>query len=91
MKRAVIITVVAALVLIGFAPLGLAASQPSQGINSFDRNESGFEGPHCHVLIVDSGQSQWDSVVVYPSHKGHANSGIGHIFAADLDCNGVAG
>ena len=91
MKRVLVIAATMALLVIGLVPLALAATQPRQGVHSTGRNEAGFgQGPHCHVLIDPGAQEQF-TIVVYPSHQGHASSGVGHVFAADLDCNGVAG
>lgn len=81
-------------VLIGAAGPALADSQPSQGIRSTDRNDAGFGGgPHCHVQTVAGGQQdEFDTIVVYPSHTGHASSNAaGTIFQADPNCDGIPG
>ncbi|HZD71436.1 MAG TPA: hypothetical protein VFA45_21765 [Actinomycetes bacterium] len=52
------------------------------------RNEAGFGGgPHCHVLITN--HTPFDSTPAFPSHTAHLASGIGNIFAADPDCDGI--
>jgi hypothetical protein len=87
----IIVLVVVVLALLGPAAGAWAATnQPSQGDQSTGRNDAGFGGgPHCHVLIVDSAQSQFDHITVYPSHTGHASSGLTDgVFAADPDCDG---
>jgi hypothetical protein len=89
MRRSVVLVVVVLLLLVGLVPVAFAANQPSQGEHSTGRNEAGFgEGPHCHVLIVDSAQQQF-VIRTFPSHQGHASSGVGHVFAADVDCDGA--
>lgn len=92
MRRTIVVPVVVALVLLAPASGAWAAqNQPSQGEHSTGRNEAGFGGgPHCHVLIVDSAQSQFDHIRVFPSHTGHESSGLEDgVFAADADCDGM--
>jgi len=92
MKRVLVAALVAVL-----SPVALAAAasadtnQPSQGETSTGRNDAGFGGgPHCHVLAVDNGQDVFDFIRVFPSHTGHAASGLpNRIFIADPDCDGV--
>ena len=83
--------------LLGAAGPALADNQPSQGINSDGRNLNGFGGnvffPHCHVQVI-AGQQQdkFDEIVVYPSHLGHAASGLpATVFQADPTCDGTPG
>lgn len=91
MKRALL---VAATVITSVAfATGASAqtNQPGQGETSTGRNDAGFGGgPHCHVLVVDSAQAQFDFIRVFPSHTGHAASGLADgPFAADADCDGL--
>ena len=89
MKRFAVVLTILALLLVGVAPAAFAGNQPSQGERSTGRNVAGTgDGPHCHVLIVDSAQEQF-VIQVFPSHAGHVASGPGHVFAADLDCDGA--
>lgn len=92
MKRALLAVAVVVLTSFGFVSGASAQqNQPGQGENSTGRNDAGFGGgPHCHVLIVDNAQDRFDFIRVFPSHTGHANSGlVDGVFAADADCNGV--
>lgn len=92
MKRALLVATIVALTSFGSASMASAqTNQPGQGANSTGRNEAGFgEGPHCHVLIVENAQDRFEFIRVFPSHTGHANSGlVDGVFAADIDCNGV--
>jgi hypothetical protein len=89
MKRAFVVVVVLALSLIGLAGGALADPHPSQGVNSTGRNPNGSGAVHCHVLIDNN--TPFDSALVYPSHKAHLASGIGHVFNGDTDCDGAAG
>ena len=94
MRRAFAVAAVAALTSLGLASAASAEpNQPGQGETSTGRNDAGFGGgPHCHVLVVDSAQDQFDFLRVFPSHTGHANSGLADgPFAADGDCNGTPG
>jgi hypothetical protein len=89
MRRTILGPLVGVLVLC--ASPALADTQPSNGVTSTGRNEAGFGGgPHCHVIAVDSAQSQVDFIVVYPSHTGHTNAG-NDIFNADPNCDGDPG
>ena len=89
MKRVLVIVIALVLSVVALPPTW-ADNQPGQGETSTDRNPAGFGGgPHCHVLIVDSANEQFD-VRVFPSHTGHANSRTG-VMAADLNCDGVPG
>ena len=79
MKRIVVVLAVVALLLVGALPAALAANESSQGEQSTGRNAAGFGGgPHCHELIVESAEG----TRVYPSHRAHLSSGVGHVFAA---------
>jgi hypothetical protein len=91
MKRAFVVLVVATLTSLGMASMASAANQPSQGESSTGRNDAGFGGgPHCHVLVVDSAQSQFDNIRVFPSHTAHINTGLTDgVFVADANCDGV--
>lgn len=91
MKRTLVVLAIAALGLLVPVTGAWAQSQPSQGENSTGRNDAGFGGgPHCHVLIVENAQTQFDHLRVFPSHQGHASSGLsGAVFAADPDCDGI--
>jgi hypothetical protein len=91
MKR---VLVAAAVVVMSFGFASAASAdhnQPGQGETSTGRNDAGFGGgPHCHVLVVDSAQDQFDFIRVFPSHTGHASSGLADgPFAADGDCDGL--
>jgi hypothetical protein len=91
MSRGLIAIAVGVLLVLVLAPAALAVNQPSKGISGDTRNPAGFGGgPHCHVIAVDNAQTQWDFIVVYPSHTGHANAG-NDIFNADGDCDGEPG
>ena len=90
--RRILATVFVGAMLLGGASPAFADPHPSQGANSEGRNVQGFGGPtapHCHVLIVN--RTKFDSAPAFPSHKGHAASGLTHIFAADSNCDGIAG
>ena len=88
--RKILATVAVGALLLGGAAPALADPHPSQGSHSEVRNEQGFgEGPHCHVLIEN--HTPFDSTPTFPSHTAHLASGVGHVFAADLDCDGDAG
>jgi hypothetical protein len=88
MRRLLTTTICLGVVLLGGATPALAAPHPSQGANSEVRNEAGFGGgPHCHVLITN--HTPFDSTPAFPSHTAHLASGIGNIFAADPDCDGI--
>jgi hypothetical protein len=90
--RKILATVFVGAVLVSGASPALAIPHPSQGDNSEGRNVQGFGGPtapHCHVLIVN--KTKFDSTPAFPSHKGHAASGLTKIFAADPNCDGIAG
>lgn len=90
MTRVLLIAVTLVLLLVALAPVAAADNQPGNGETSTDRNPAGFGGgPHCHVLTVESAQTQFE-IRVFPSHTGHANSRSG-VMAADPDCNGVPG
>jgi hypothetical protein len=93
MKRTVVVLVVMALMLLGPISGAWAQNQPSQGEQSTGRNDAGFGGgPHCHVLIVDSAQANFDFIRAFPSHTGHASSGLADaVFAADSNCDGLPG
>jgi hypothetical protein len=96
MKRAFVGVAVAALTTVGLASAASAASaeepnQPSAGEHSTGRNDAGFGGgPHCHLLVVDSAQDQFDFIQVFPSHTAHVETGlVDGVFVADPDCNGA--
>jgi len=92
MKRAFVVAAVVALTSLGFASAASAEpSQPGQGEHSTGRNEAGFGGgPHCHVLVVDSAQDQFDLIQVFPSHTAHVHTGfVDGVFVADPDCDGI--
>jgi hypothetical protein len=91
MKRVLLVLVIAALALLGPISGAWAQTHPSQGDNSTGRNDAGFGGgPHCHLLVVDSAQTAFDNIRVFPSHTGHAHSGLsGGVFVADADCDGL--
>jgi hypothetical protein len=73
--------------------VALAENQPSQGEHSTGRNDAGFGGgPHCHVMSVEQANGHFMWIRVYPSHQGHASSGLGDgPFVADPNCDGVPG
>ena len=76
--------------LLGGASPAFADPHPSQGSNSEVRNDEGFgEGPHCHVLVEN--HTPFDSTPTFPSHTAHLASGVGHVFVADLNCDGLPG
>ena len=94
MKKAAVVLLVFAFVLVlGSSAL---AAQPSQGKNSTEfgigdgRNLQGFGGgPHCHLLTTSG---HYGTIVVYPSHTGHASSEAPIIADADpTPCDGIAG
>lgn len=91
MKRTLVVLVITALALLGPVSGAWAQNQPGQGEHSTGRNEAGFGGgPHCHVLVVENAQTNFDHLRVFPSHTGHASSGVsGGVFAADADCDGL--
>jgi hypothetical protein len=92
MKRALVVSTVVVLTSFGLASAASAdPNQPGQGESSTGRNEAGFGGgPHCHVLVVDSAQDQFDLIRVFPSHTAHAHSGlVDGVFDADPDCDGL--
>lgn len=91
MKRSTLAAAVAVATSLALAPAAYGQSnQPGEGEQSTGRNEAGFGGgPHCHVLVVDSAQEQFDAIRVFPSHRGHVASGTTDgVFVADLDCDG---
>jgi hypothetical protein len=86
--RRLLTTICFGVVLLGGASPAFAAPHPSQGANSEVRNEAGFGGgPHCHVLITN--HTPFDSTPAFPSHTAHLATGIGVVFAADADCDGL--
>ena len=88
--RRILATLFVGAFLLGGASAAFADPHPSRGSNSEGRNEAGFGGgPHCHVLIEN--RTPFDSTPAFPSHTGHVASGLTHVFAADPDCDGVAG
>ncbi len=92
MKRAFVVAAVAAMATLGLASAASAeTNQPGAGENSTGRNDAGFGGgPHCHVLVVDNAQESFEFIRVFPSHTGHAASGLADaVFAADADCDGI--
>jgi hypothetical protein len=91
MRRAFVVLVVAVLASLGTASMASAQNQPSQGENSTGRNDAGFGGgPHCHLLVVDSAQSQFEFIQVFPSHTAHVHTGLsGGVFMADANCDGL--
>ncbi|HEX6238817.1 MAG: hypothetical protein ACLFXM_02325 [Acidimicrobiia bacterium] len=94
MKRTLAMSAVVALTSLGLASAASAQqNQPGNGEASTGRNDAGFGGgPHCHVLIVDNAQDQFEFIRTFPSHTGHANSGlVDGVFAADPDCDGLPG
>ena len=91
MRRAFVVLVVAMLASLGTASMASAQNQPGQGENSTGRNDAGFGGgPHCHLLVVDSAQSQFDFIRVFPSHTAHVHTGLpSGVFMADANCDGL--
>ncbi len=88
MRRLLMTTICLVVVLLAGASPAFAAPHPSQGSNSEVRNEAGFGGgPHCHVLI--NNHTPFDTLPAFPSHTAHLATGIGVIFAADPDCDGI--
>jgi hypothetical protein len=88
MRRLLTTTIFLVVVLLAGASPAFAAPHPSQGSNSEVRNEAGFGGgPHCHVLI--NNHTPFDTLPAFPSHTAHLATGIGVIFAADPDCDGI--
>jgi hypothetical protein len=80
------------------APAQRIASTEQHGARSADlrylsRTNSGAGfggGPHCHVLVVDSAQEQFDLIRVFPSHTAHVHTGlVDGVFVADPDCDGI--
>ena len=91
MKRALVVSTVVVLTSFGLASAASAdPNQPGQGESSTGRNAAGFGGgPHCHVLVVDSAQDQFDLIRVFPSHTAHDRTGLVEgVFMADSDCDG---
>ena len=93
MKRVVVLVLSLLMIVATLAPAAAAAgNQPSQGERADGRNPAGFGGgPHCHVLLVNSGSGPYDFIAVYPSHTGHASSANAGVLAADLNCDGAPG
>jgi hypothetical protein len=92
MKRALMVSTVVVLTSFGLASAASAdPNQPGQGESSTGRNAAGFGGgPHCHVLVVESAQDQFDLIRVFPSHTAHAHTGlVDGVFMADADCDGL--
>jgi len=92
MKRALVVSTVAVLTSFGLASAASAdPNQPGQGERSTGRNAAGFGGgPHCHVLVVENAQDQFDLIRVFPSHTAHAHTGlVDGVFMADPDCDGL--
>jgi hypothetical protein len=92
MKRALVVSTVVVLTTFGLASAASAdPNQPGQGESSTGRNAAGFGGgPHCHVLVVDSAQDQFDLIRVFPSHTAHVHTGlVDGVFVADADCDGL--
>jgi hypothetical protein len=92
MKRAFLVAAVATLTSFGLASAASAEpNQPGQGENSTGRNDAGFGGgPHCHVLVVDGAQDQFDHIRVFPSHTAHVHTGLmDGVFVADPNCDGI--
>jgi hypothetical protein len=86
--RRILATMCLGVFLSGGASPAFADPHPSQGATSEGRNEAGFGGgPHCHVLITNL--TPFDSTPAFPSHTAHLASGIGNVFAADPDCDGL--
>jgi hypothetical protein len=89
MRRTLTALAASAMVL-GLAGPAAAIPHPTQGFESQFRNESGTGGgPHCHVMINNN--TPFETQPVFPSHQAHVSSGIGHVFAADPNCDGDAG
>jgi hypothetical protein len=93
MKRTFVGSAVVAITLVVGPAVAGAANQPSQGEHSTGRNPAGFGGgPHCHVLSVEQANGHFESIRVFPSHQGHASSGLADgPFVADPDCDGLPG
>ena len=93
MKRAVVLVLSMLVIVATLAPAASAArNQPTRGETADGRNPAGFGGgPHCHVLLVNSGAGPYDFIAVYPSHTGHASSSNAGVLAADFDCDGLPG
>jgi hypothetical protein len=91
MRRAFVVLILAMLASLGTASMASAQNQPGQGEHSTGRNDAGFGGgPHCHLLIVDSAQSQFDFIQVFPSHTAHVHTGLTDgVFMADANCDGL--
>ena len=92
--RRLIIALVPALLLAAAAVPAFADTQPSNGISSTGRDDSGFGGgPHCHInLVATEHQDQFDFIAVYPSHTAHVQTGLPTgVFAADPNCDGDPG
>jgi hypothetical protein len=88
--RRTLTALAAGTLVLGLAGPAAAIPHPSQGFESQFRNESGTgDGPHCHVMIDNN--TPFDTHPVFPSHQGHVASGFGHVFNADLNCDGDAG
>jgi hypothetical protein len=93
MKRTLLGAAVVAVATLLGPPVAAADSQPSQGERSTGRNDAGFGGgPHCHVLSVEQANGHFTWIRVFPSHQGHASSGLADgPFVADPDCDGLPG
>lgn len=92
MKRWILTAAVTVATSLALAPAASAESnQPGEGEHSTGRNEAGFgDGPHCHLLVVDSAQEKFDVIRVFPSHRAHLASGTSDgVFVADQDCDGL--
>jgi hypothetical protein len=87
------LALVPALLIFATAAPAMADPHPSNGESSTGRNEQGFgEGPHCHINTRASEHSPHDFIRTFPSHQGHASSGLGEgPFAADPNCDGDPG
>ncbi|SRR6266508_572204 len=96
MRKLVVTTLAAALLVSSAVPVAAQETQPSQGANSAGRNIQGTGfGPHCHVVVPASGQGAFDFIAVMPSHTAHlaTNEALsaGAIFQADPNCDGDPG
>ena len=61
-----------------------------QAAKSEGSNPEGLgEGPHCHVLITGPHPVRLHASV--SSHTAHLASGVGHVLAADPNCDGLPG
>jgi hypothetical protein len=92
MKRTLVVAGIVMVTSVGLASAASAEpNQPGQGEESTGRNEAGFGGgPHCHVLVVDSAQDQFDLIRVFPSHTAHVHTGLADgVFVAGPDCDGL--